>query len=124
MAGHQELLARLHWPADESDYFDAEDSGLPPYRVLLQMLRDRGTDPPMTWSKRDCVKVLGGIHPYKKRSAKPLLDNRVAEVTAHLRRQAELSAGIRGLMAGLGPTVDTLVSELEDAHVQRQQQLQ
>jgi hypothetical protein len=71
MAGHQELLARPRWPADESGYFVAEDSGLPPYRVLLQMLRDRGIDPPMTWSKRDCVKVLGGILPYKERSANP-----------------------------------------------------
>jgi hypothetical protein len=123
MAGHHELLARLHWPADESGYFVAEDSGLPQYRVFLQMLRDRGIDPPMTWSKRDCVKVLGGIHPYKERSENPLHDNRMAEVTEHLRRQAELSAGIRELMAGLGPTVDTLVSELEDAHVQRQQLL-
>jgi hypothetical protein len=122
-AGHQELLARLRWPADESGYFVAEDSGLPSYRGLLQMLRDRGIDPPMTWSKRDCVKMLGGIPPYKERSANPLLDNRVAEVTEHLRRQAELSASIRELMAGLGPTVDILVSELEDAHVQRQQQL-
>jgi hypothetical protein len=63
--------------------------------------------------------VLGGIPPYKERSANPLLDNHVAEVTEHLRRRAELSVGIRELM-GLGPTVDTLVSELEDAHVQRQ----
>jgi hypothetical protein len=121
--GQQELLARLRWPVDESGYFVAEDSSLPPYRVLLQMLRDNGIDPPMTWSKRDCVNVLGGIPPYKRRSANPLLDNRVAEVTEHLRRQAELTSGIREMMAGLGPTVDTLVSELEDAHVQRQQQL-
>jgi hypothetical protein len=65
--------------------------------------------------------VLGGIPPYKEGSASPLLYNRVAEVTKHSRRQAELSAGIRELMAGLGPTVDALVSELEDAHVPRQQ---
>jgi hypothetical protein len=121
--GPRELLARLRWPVDESGYFVAEDSSLPPYRVLLQMLRDSGIDPPMTWSKRDCVNMLGGIPPYKQRSANPLLDNRVAEVTEQLRRQAELAAGIKVMMTGLGPTVDTLISDLEDAHVQRQQQL-
>jgi hypothetical protein len=119
----EEELARLRWPFGESGYFVAEDSSLPPYRVLLQMLRDRGIDPPMTWSKRDCVNVLGDIPPYKERSANPLLDNRVAEVTELLRRQAELAAGIREMMAEVGPAIDALVSELEDAHIQRQQQL-
>jgi hypothetical protein len=86
------------------------------------MLRDSGTDRPLPWSKRDCVNVLGGIPPCKERSANPLLDNRVTEVTEHLRRQAELASGIREMMAGLGPAVETLVSELEDAHLERQQQ--
>jgi hypothetical protein len=120
----QRTLLGLRWPTDESGYLTLEEDSLPPYRVLKSLLAARGIHRDLTWTKQDCLNALGGWRECTVRGTLSVTEHLLARVRTELHHQREVTRGIREATAGLGPIVETIVSELEETHVQRQLLLQ
>jgi hypothetical protein len=119
----QRFLVGLQWPGDESGYLMIERDDLPPYRVLAQLLAERGIPRELTWTKEDCLNALGEVPEFEIHSENPVSENLFARVRGEICRQQDLANRIREATAGLGRIVEHIVTELEDAHIQRQQQI-
>jgi hypothetical protein len=117
------FLLGLRWPTDDSGYVLLNEDNLPPYRILGQLLADRGIAREPTWTKEDCLRALGDLPPCDVPNETTVSEHLLARISADIRYQQGLTQKIREATTGLGPVVGKLVAGLEDTHIQRQQQL-